>query len=88
MARYIINELRKRGKNTYLITLKDITPDNLAYFPSIEAYIQTGCPRISIDDLYNFHKPVLNIEQFMILTGQRKFEEIYPWRGSSKRNKK
>ena len=78
IARYIVNELRKRDKTAYLIILRDILPDNILYFPSIEAFIQTACPRISIDDLYTFSKPILNIEQFMILIGQKKFEEIYP----------
>ena len=80
IAEHITNELRKQGKEAYLITLKDIIPDSILYFPYIEAFIQTACPRISIDDIHIFPKPILNIEQFMILIGQKKFEEIYPWK--------
>lgn len=79
-AKYVLKELRKKGKKGYLLILKDISPDNLMYFPSIDAFIQTACPRISIDDLLIYNKPLLNIEQFLILIDQKKFEEVYPWR--------
>ena len=78
IARYIVNELRRRDKTAHLIVLREVSSDNILYFPSIDAFIQTACPRISIDDLHIFSKPMLNIEQFMILIGQKKFEEIYP----------
>lgn len=79
-ALYIRDELEKLGKDPYLIIIDEITPDNLSYFIDIDAFIQTGCPRISIDDQVNFRKPILNFEQFLVFLQKRSFEEIYPWR--------
>jgi len=74
---YINNELEKKG---VMLVMDYIEPETIDYFPSIEAFIQTACPRISIDDISNYRKPILNIEQFLILIGKKRFEEVYPWK--------
>ena len=74
---YINNELEKKG---VMLVMDYIGPETIDYFPSIEAFIQTACPRISIDDISNYRKPILNIEQFLILIGKKRFEEVYPWK--------
>jgi len=79
-ALYIKDKLEKLGKDPYLIIIGEITPENLSYFIDIDAFIQTGCPRISIDDQVNFPKPILNFEQFLIFLQKKSFEEIYPWK--------
>ncbi len=80
IARYCEKELKKRGKKAYIIIVDELSPQILMNFPDLEGYIQTACPRISIDDVMLYKKPILNIEQFMILIGHKKFEEVYPWR--------
>ncbi len=80
IARYCEKELQKRGKKAYIIIVDELSPQTLMNFPDLEGYIQTACPRISIDDVMLYKKPILNIEQFMILIGHKRFEEIYPWR--------
>ena len=50
------------GKQVQLIALREITPDRLNSMTDIEAFVQTGCPRISVDG-YNFTKPVLSVPQ-------------------------
>lgn len=75
--RYLRDMLRK---NSALLIMDHINPEKLEYFPSIDVFIQTACPRISIDDIINYKKPILNIEQFLILVGKKEFEEVYPWR--------
>ena len=74
---YIINNLKK---NSVLLMMDFISNESLEYFPSIDGFIQTACPRISIDDLTSFKRPILNIEQFLIFIGKKRFEEVYPWR--------
>ncbi len=74
---YINNHL---GKYSVIITLDYISSEELAYFPSLDAFIQTACPRISIDDLISHNKPILNIEQFQIFIGKKRFDEVYPWK--------
>lgn len=74
---YLINNLEK---NSVLLVMDFINNDILEYFPSLDAFIQTACPRISIDDLIGYKRPILNVEQFLIFIGKKKFEEVYPWK--------
>jgi 2-(3-amino-3-carboxypropyl)histidine synthase len=58
----IKNELKKYGKSVQLIALREITADRINSMTDIDAFVQTGCPRISVDG-YNFGKPVLSVPQ-------------------------
>lgn len=43
-----------------------------------DAYVVTSCPRLPIDDLADFHKPVITPgEALMVLSGSLKY--LYPW---------
>lgn len=54
--------LERLGKKVQLIALREVTSERLAELSKIDAFIQTACPRISIDG-YTFNKPVLSIPQ-------------------------
>ena len=54
------------GKEVQMITLREITEDRLSTFTNIDGFIQTACPRISIDG-ENFSKPILSIPQIETL---------------------
>ena len=44
-----IKELaQKHGDAAFLLAAKEITPETLLEFPSIDAYVNTACPRISL----------------------------------------
>jgi 2-(3-amino-3-carboxypropyl)histidine synthase len=58
----IKKELESLGKNVQLIALREITADRINSMADIDAFVQTGCPRISVDG-YNFSKPVLSVPQ-------------------------
>lgn len=55
-------KLEKLGKQVQLIALREIAPDRLNAMTDIDAFVQTGCPRISVDG-YTFKKPVLSVPQ-------------------------
>lgn len=55
-------KLEERGKAVELIALREITNDRLSQMRRIDAFIQTACPRISIDG-YTFDRPVLSVPQ-------------------------
>lgn len=61
-SRWISKRLEMNGRKVVQIALRDITPERLAPHREIEAFIQTACPRISIDG-FNFDRPVLSIPQ-------------------------
>jgi len=74
----VCKRLHQMGKKVYHIILSEVTEENLQYFIDLDAFIQTGCPRISIDDQERFSRPILNYEQYLILIGEKRFEEVYP----------
>lgn len=61
-SRWISKRLEANGRKVIQIALRDITPERLAPHREIEAFVQTACPRISIDG-FNFDRPVLSIPQ-------------------------
>ncbi len=61
-AKAIRKRLIEKGKEVQMITLREINEDRLALFRKVDAFIQTACPRISIDG-ETFSRPVLSIPQ-------------------------
>ena len=60
-AKKFESKLRQRGKKVSLLAMREITNDKLNQFKDVDAFIQTACPRISIDD--HFDRPVLSVPQ-------------------------
>jgi 2-(3-amino-3-carboxypropyl)histidine synthase len=61
-TRWITKRLEMHDRKVVQLAMRDITPDRLAPYRDIEAFVQTACPRISIDG-FAFEKPVLSIPQ-------------------------
>ena len=59
---WISKKLESNGRKVVQIALRDVTPERLAPHREIEAFVQTACPRISIDG-FTFDRPVLSIPQ-------------------------
>jgi 2-(3-amino-3-carboxypropyl)histidine synthase len=60
----------RHGKVAFLLSGREITPEALMEFPSIEAYVNTACPRISLDAPGKFQKPIVTINEFMVVCGE------------------
>jgi 2-(3-amino-3-carboxypropyl)histidine synthase len=72
-----IKELvEKHGKTAYLLAIREVTPEALLEFPTIDAYVNTACPRISLDAPGKFSKPVLTINEFMVASGESSWESM------------
>jgi 2-(3-amino-3-carboxypropyl)histidine synthase len=65
-AMQIRSKLLEYGKVVQPITLREITDERLVIFKNIDAFVQTACPRISIDG-ETFSKPILSIPQIEAL---------------------
>jgi len=61
-SRWISERLEMNGRKVLQLAMRDITAERLAPHREIEAFIQTACPRISIDG-FTFDRPVLSIPQ-------------------------
>ena len=66
----------KHGYATCLLASKEITPETLMEFPSIDAYVNTACPRISLDAAGKFSKPLLTVNEFMVVVGESSWENM------------
>jgi 2-(3-amino-3-carboxypropyl)histidine synthase len=68
--------LEKRGKAVLLLALREITPETLMEFPTVEAYVNTACPRISLDDAARFKRPVLTTNESAVIAGELTWEDL------------
>ena len=59
---WISKRLEMNGRRVVQLAMRDVTPERLAPHREIDAFIQTACPRISIDG-FTFDRPVLSIPQ-------------------------
>jgi 2-(3-amino-3-carboxypropyl)histidine synthase len=66
----------KKGKAAFLFAIKEILPEALMEFPSVDAYVNTACPRISLDAPSKFLKPVLTVNEFMVVCGESTWENL------------
>jgi 2-(3-amino-3-carboxypropyl)histidine synthase len=66
----------KHGKTAYLLAVREVNPQTLLEFPSIDAYVNTACPRISLDASEKFSKPVLTVNEFMVASGESSWENM------------
>jgi 2-(3-amino-3-carboxypropyl)histidine synthase len=75
-ASHLKEKLEQQGKTAYLLALKEITPEALMEFPSIDTFVNTACPRISLDDAARFKKPILTINETLVVMGTLPWEEL------------
>ncbi|MDG6917089.1 MAG: diphthamide biosynthesis enzyme Dph2 [Nitrososphaerota archaeon] len=61
-SNWIAKRLEMNGKKVVRLAMRDITAERLAPHREIEAFVQTACPRISVDG-FTFDRPVLSIPQ-------------------------
>jgi 2-(3-amino-3-carboxypropyl)histidine synthase len=75
-ALMIKRKLEEKGKTVCLLAVKEISPEILMEFPSIDAFVNTACPRVSIDDSSRFKKPLLTINEALVVIGDLSWEEL------------
>jgi 2-(3-amino-3-carboxypropyl)histidine synthase len=72
----IKEKLEQNGLKTTLFALREVTPSALMQFPSIDAFVNTACPRLSLDDAPHFGKPLLYLNEALVLLGEMTWEEL------------
>ncbi|WP_122090700.1 diphthamide biosynthesis enzyme Dph2 [Halalkalicoccus subterraneus] len=68
-------EIVDNNENAYLITMDEVTPDRLRNF-DMDAFVNTGCPRITTDDGPQFHKPMLTPGEYEIAVGNKSLDSL------------
>ena len=65
----IKDKLKSSGKKALLFAAREITPEILMQFPTIDAFVSTACPRLALDDSIRFSKPLLMVREALAAIG-------------------
>jgi 2-(3-amino-3-carboxypropyl)histidine synthase len=76
LAEELKNMAKKHGKDAYILTMDLVTPDQLLQF-KMDAFVNTACPRIAVDEVGRFNAPMLTPLEFEIVLGEREWEDLY-----------
>lgn len=68
--------LEKHGKKGYLLALEHVGPELINFYP-VDAFVNTACPRIAIDDSVRYEKPMLTPFELEVTLGEKKWESGY-----------
>lgn len=66
---------KKHGKEAHIILIDLVTPDQLLQF-KVDAFVNTACPRLAIDEVGRFPAPMLTPQEFEIVLGEREWEKL------------
>ncbi len=65
-----------KGLEAYLIAMDEITEERFLGF-TVDAFVNTACPRLA-EDFVHFKKPVLSMNEFEVVLGERSWEDLWP----------
>ena len=68
--------LEKHGRKGYLLALEHVGPDLIDFYP-VDAFVNTACPRIAIDDSVRYAKPLITPFELEVALGEKKWEHGY-----------
>ena len=71
----IKKDLEKVGKKAKIYSMDFISNDALLGI-NAEAFINTACPRISIDDYFNYKKPIINYTEVEYMLGKKSYDDF------------
>ena len=75
-ALQVRQKLEEKGKIAYLFAIEEVTSEALMEFPTIDAFVNTACPRLSIEDAQRFRVPVLSKNEILVVLGEMSWEEL------------
>lgn len=76
LARKTKEELASRGKRAFLLLMDTVSPDLLQGY-RVDAFVNTACPRIAIDDAARYERPLLTYPELEVALGLREWDP-YP----------
>ena len=68
--------LEKHGKKGYLLALEHVGPELIDFYP-VDAFVNTACPRIAIDDSVRYAKPLITPFELEVALGEKQWETGY-----------
>ncbi len=76
IALNIQRQLEENGKKAVVLYADEIVPQKLLDFTDIEAFVDTACPRLALDDPERFLKPIVTRDEIMVVMGAWTWEQL------------
>lgn len=76
-AKVLKEKLEERGKDALLLCMEEVNFENLANFTEAEAFVETACPRIAIDGIEELRKPLLTMEEALVMLGEIEWSKVW-----------
>lgn len=77
LVSFLKEDFKQKGVETAIIYTDEIQLETLQNFAEADAYIITACPRISIDGFYGFSKPLLTVNEALVVLGKLTWEKLW-----------
>lgn len=69
-----VRKIRVHGKRAFKAVMEEVTPTALMAY-RVDAYVNTACPRIAMDDSARYDRPMLTLPELDIALGERTWDE-------------
>ena len=76
IALNIQHQLEENGKKATILYADEVVPGKLLDFTAIEAFVDTACPRLALDDPERFSKPIVTRDEIMVAIGAWTWEQL------------
>ena len=76
IALNIQRQLEDNGKKAVILYTDEVVPAKLLDFADIEAFVDTACPRLALDDPERFQKPIVTRDEIMVVIGAWTWEQL------------
>src|SRR5438552_10844982 len=67
IALNIQHQLEENGKKALLLYAHEIRPEKLLDFTDVDAFVDTACPRLALDDPERSQKPIVTRDEIMVV---------------------
>ena len=74
LADRMVTLLRDHGRTAFKVVIEEINPTALMSY-QVDAFVNTACPRIAMDDAARYSKPMLTPPELEIALGERQWGE-------------
>ena len=74
LADRMVSLLRDHGRTAFKVVIEEINPTALMSY-QVDAFVNTACPRIAMDDAARYPKPMLTPPELEIALGERQWGE-------------
>ena len=76
IALNILRQLEENGKKGVILYADEVLPEKLLDFTDLDAFVDTACPRLALDDAERFSKPIVTRDEIMVVMGAWTWEQL------------